>query len=178
MNRLRICLIAVALSLAATAIAQPVVTVSHVDLDRYVGHWYEIARYPNRFQAQCLGQVTADYTKLPDNELRVVNRCKTSNGKEDEAIGQARVVDRQTNAKLKVRFAPRWLSFLPWVWGDYWIIDLAPDYSYAVVGDPKREYLWILAREPNMSEPVWLAITQRLGTQGYDPSRLVRTTHP
>jgi apolipoprotein D and lipocalin family protein len=152
--------------------------VPSLDLQRYIGTWYEIARYPNSFQEQCAGDVTATYTLLEDGEIRVVNRCRSAAGDWSEAEGRAR---RQNStgpdAKLEVRFAPAFLSFLPLVWGSYWVIDLAPDYSYAVIGGPEREYLWVLARTPQLPEPVYAEILLRLKVQGYDPGRLVRTHH-
>ena len=120
--------------------AAPVRTVPIVDLDRYAGDWFEIARFPNRFQRQCVGDVRASYTRRSDGRIDVVNRCRTADG-QTEARGVARIVDERTFARLKVRFAPAWLSWLPAVWGDYWIIGLAADYSWAVVGDPGREVL-------------------------------------
>jgi apolipoprotein D and lipocalin family protein len=129
----------------------PVRAVPFVDLDRYAGDWFEIARFPNRFQRQCIGDVRATYARRPDGRVDVVNRCRVAEG-ETEARGVARIVDERTSAKLKVRFAPAWLSWFPMVWGDYWIIGLAPDYSWAVVGDPGRDYLWILARAPNLDD--------------------------
>ena len=111
----------------------PVRTVPFVDLDRYAGDWFEIARFPNRFQRQCVGDVRASYARRADGRIDVVNRCRTDDGR-TEARGIARVVDERTFARLKVRFAPAWLSLLPFVWGDYWIIGLAEDYSWAVVG--------------------------------------------
>ena len=115
--------------------AKPVQTVPSVDLNRYAGDWFEIARFPNRFQKQCLGNVRATYTRRADGQIDVVNRCRTATG-QTEARGVARVVDTRTFSRLQVRFAPAWLEWLP-VWGDYWIIGLASDYSWAVVGDPK-----------------------------------------
>jgi apolipoprotein D and lipocalin family protein len=158
--------------------ALPVV-VPEVDLNRYQGVWYEIARYPNRFQNKCAGDVTATYELRPDGRIRVINRCKTSDGAVSVVEGVARLADSGGPAsKLKVRFAPSWLSFLPAVWGDYWIIELAPDYSFAVVGHPKREYLWILARTLGMDDATYKDLLQRLEQKhGYDPSRLVRTRH-
>jgi apolipoprotein D and lipocalin family protein len=149
-----------------------------LDLQRYAGTWYEIARYPNSFQKQCAGDVTATYTLLEDGEIRVVNRCRSASGEWSESEGRAR---RQSvtgpDAKLEVRFAPAFLSFLPMVWGSYWVIDLAPDYSFAVIGGPDREYLWILARTPQLPETTYKEILLRLATQGYDPGKLVRTRH-
>lgn len=144
-------------------------TVSYVDLGRYLGTWYEIASFPQSFQRGCTG-TTATYTLRDDGELDVINRCRLDSldGKEKVARGRARLVDRTTNAKLEVSF------FRPF-WGPYWIIDLAQDYSYAVVGHPGRDYLWILSRTPTMSEPTYKTIVTRLKDQGYETSRLVRT---
>ena len=144
-------------------------TVSHVDLGRYLGTWYEIASFPQSFQRGCTG-TTATYTLRADGELDVLNRCRLGSldGKEKEALGRARLVDRTTNAKLEVSF------FRPF-WGPYWIIGLAQDYSYAVVGHPGRDYLWILSRTPTMNEQTYQAIVTRLQGQGYETSRLVRT---
>jgi apolipoprotein D and lipocalin family protein len=150
-------------------------SVASVDLDNYAGKWYEISRLPNRFQKDCSGNVTAEYFVREDGRIDVVNRCSATDGEQIKAEGVARVVDETTRAKLKVRFAPAFLSFLPLVWGDYWIIDLAPDYSYAVVGEPARKYLWVLAREPALEEETYRGILERIEAQGYDPNDLVRT---
>jgi apolipoprotein D and lipocalin family protein len=150
--------------------------VSGIDLKRYAGTWYEIARYPNRFQHECTGNVTATYTLLDDGTISVVNRCRQSNGEMKEASGKARrLSDDEPNSKLEVRFAPAILSFLPFVWGNYWVIDLADDYSYAVIGEPNREYLWILARSPSMDADTYGKILDRITRQGYDVSKLMRT---
>lgn len=160
-------------SLAAQASRQPV-TVASVDLTRYAGTWYEIARFPNRFQRRCLGDVTASYRLLENGRVEVVNRCRTAEGP-IEAKGVARVVDGSGNAKLKVRFAPAFLSFLPMVWGDYWVLDLAADYSTAVVGSPDRAYLWLLARSADVAPTTFDRMVEAARTQGFDTSRLQRT---
>jgi lipocalin/uncharacterized protein YbjT (DUF2867 family)/ligand-binding SRPBCC domain-containing protein len=152
----------------------PVRTVPFVDLDRYAGDWFEIARVPNRFQRACVGDVRATYARRADGRLDVVNRCRTAEG-ETEARGVARIVDERAFAKLKVRFAPAWLSWLPMVWGDYWIIGLAPDYSWAVVGEPGRKYLWILARAPQLDDESIAAAREAARASGYDVERLVLT---
>jgi len=151
----------------------PVRTVPFVDLNRYAGEWFEIARFPNRFQRQCVGDVRATYSQRADGRLDVVNRCRTAEG-QTEARGVARVVDDRTSARLQVRFAPAWLSWLP-VWGDYWIIGLAADYSWAVVGDPSRTYLWILARTSHLAPDAVAAATEAARTNGFDVERLVET---
>jgi apolipoprotein D and lipocalin family protein len=150
-------------------------TVPSVDLTRYAGDWYEIARFPNRFQRQCVGDVRASYTRRPDGRIDVLNQCRTTDGR-IEARGVARIVDEQTFAKLKVRFAPAWLSFVPAVWGDYWIIGLAPDYSWAVVGAPGRDYLWILARTPQLDEASIEAARTAARENGFDVDRLMSTS--
>ena len=147
-------------------------TVESVDLRRYAGDWYEVARFPNRFQRRCLGDVRATYTVRPDGRLDVLNQCRTEGGAID-AKGIARVVDTRTSAKLKVRFAPAALSFLPFVWGDYWILGLAADYSWSVVGSPDRNYLWILSRTPGLPSPVLGAAVDIARVNGFDAGRLI-----
>jgi apolipoprotein D and lipocalin family protein len=147
----------------------PLETVSKVDLNRYVGTWYEIASYPQSFQKGCTG-TTATYTLRDDGQIDVLNECRKGSldGKEDSARGRARVVDRDTNAKLEVSF------FRPF-WGDYWIIDLGPNYEYAVIGHPSRDYLWILSRTPTLDETTYEGISSRLEEKGYPLGRLEKT---
>ena len=153
---------------------RPVRSVEKVDLSRYVGEWFEIARFPNRFQRQCLGDVRAFYAIRQDGRLDVVNRCRTTDGV-TEARGVARVVDSRTAAKLKVRFAPAFLSFLPAVWGDYWVVGLAPDYSWATVGSPDRKYLWILGRSSSIGAEAYASALEAARSNGFDVTRLTRT---
>jgi len=155
---------------------QSLQTVASVDLQRYAGMWHEVARLPNRFQRDCTGNVTATYTLQDDGRIAVVNRCTTGDGTID-AHGVARVVDEQTFARLKVRFAPSWLSFLPMVWGDYWVIGLAEDYSWAIVGSPDREYLWILSRTPDLDAATFDRAVGIARAKGFDVGRLLKTTH-
>jgi apolipoprotein D and lipocalin family protein len=154
---------------------RPVRTVASVDLDRYLGTWFEIARYPNEFQSDCAGDVAAHYSRRDDGRIDVVNRCRRADGRVTEAKGVARVVDRRTFAKLEVRFAPAVLSFLPFVWGDYWIVGLAHDYSWAVVGSPDRKYLWILARTPALTGDDLESARAAARENGYEVERLVQT---
>lgn len=154
---------------------QELKTVQSVDLKRYAGLWYEIARYPNRFQKQCVGNTTAEYVLEDDGDIKVINKCREKDGETETATGEARVVDETTNAKLEVRFAPKFLSFLPFVWGDYWIIDLGEDYQYSVVGSPDRDYLWILSRTPEMSDERYQSILQTVKEKGFDPNKLIKT---
>jgi len=146
----------------------PLQVVPHVDLKRYVGTWHEIARYPHRFQEGC-AESSATYTLLENGKIGVLNQCrKGPDQKLSSAKGKAWVVDKETNAKLKVSF----------VWpfsGDYWIIDLGENYEYAVVGHPSRKYLWILSRTPQMDEVLYQRILEKLQKQSYDISKLMRT---
>jgi apolipoprotein D and lipocalin family protein len=155
--------------------SQPVRTVDSVDLDRYLGDWFEIARYPNSFQQKCAADVRASYAKRSDGRIDVINSCRAADGSITEARGVARVVDSATFAKLKVRFAPAWLSFLPLVWGDYWILGLADDYSWAVVGSPDRDYLWILGRRPELNADEYASALAAARANGFDTERLMKT---
>lgn len=150
-------------------------TVPSVDLDRYAGKWFEVARYPNKFQKDCIGNVTANYSRQTNGRIQVLNECLKSAGKLKSAKGEAKIVDTTTNAKLKVRFAPSFLSAFGFVWGDYWVLDLGSEYEYAVVGDPKREYLWILSRNAEISDPVYQEILRGVEAQGFEPGKLNKT---
>ena len=167
--------VVLALSAGAVADSAPVRPVASVDLERYVGVWHEIARYPFKYQRQCVADVTATYARREDGRLSVVNRCRTADGSVDEAEGVAKVVEGSANARLKVRFAPSWLGFLPFVWGDYWVIGLAADYRWAVVATPDRKYLWILARHAALPQEDWDLALAKARENGFDPARLQRT---
>ena len=145
----------------------PVETVKGVDLVRYMGKWFEIAAFPQRFQKGC-HCTTAEYELTAKSNVQVVNTCRRggADGKVSRAKGKAWVVPNSGNARLKVQF------FWPFK-GNYWIIDLAEDYSYAVVGDPTRKYLWILSRTARMDAALYAEIAARTAAQGFDTSRLV-----
>ena len=156
----------------ATAKEPELAVVDSVELDRYLGTWYEIASYPAWFQRNCTA-VTARYSLRDDGLIEVVNSCRKGSldGKLKQSTGRAKVVDTDSNAKLKVSF------FGPF-WGKYWIIDLDPDYQWAVVGEPKRKYLWILSRTRSMDDEVYKRILAGLPDKGYDPDGLLRTLQP
>ncbi len=145
--------------------------VDSVALSRYVGRWYEVARLPNRFQKKCADSVTADYTLRSDGNIQVVNRCRKASGEFTTAKGKAKVVDKKTNAKLKVTF------FWPF-YGNYWILDLGPNYEYAVVGEPGRDYLWILSRNPQIDETLYRQLLAKMQARGFDTTRMIKTAHP
>jgi apolipoprotein D and lipocalin family protein len=156
-------------------------TVPSVDLQRYMGAWHQVALIPNRFQKQCVANTKAEYALLETGQVRVTNSCTKADGQNEKAEGRARLAkeaklsDQKSLSppKLQVRFAPAWLGWLDAVWGNYWVIQLAEDYRYAVVGEPGREFLWVLAREPKLKPEDRTAIEARLKEQGYDPARLV-----
>jgi apolipoprotein D and lipocalin family protein len=164
-------LLALALASSAAAAAESLATVGEVDLARYAGRWFEVARYPNRFQQQCVADTTATYALRDDGNVSVVNRCRTRDGS-DEANGVARRVDGRTD-RLEVSFLPAALRWLPVGWGSYWIIDLAADYRYAVIGEPSRQFLWVLSRTPRLADDDRREILSRLPGHGYEPKRLV-----
>lgn len=142
---------------------KPLATVDKVDVDKYMGRWYEISSFPQRFQKGCECTV-AEYSLNENGTVKVVNSCNRDGGR-DTSVGKARIVDESTNAKLKVTF------FWPFS-GKYWIIDLADDYSYAVVGHPNREYLWILSRTPQMDKNLYNDILERVTAKGFDTTKL------
>ncbi len=145
-------------------------TQSGVDLQKYAGVWYEQARLPNRFQNDCAGDVRAEYALNDDGTLLVVNQCRQSDGttKRAEAVGRLAESGAHADpAKLEVRFAPAWTSWLPIVWGDYWIIRLEDDYAYSLVGTPDRKYLWVLSREEQADTQRVQALLDYAGTLGF-----------
>ncbi|MBN1480133.1 hypothetical protein EH223_19425 [candidate division KSB1 bacterium] len=154
---------------------QTVKTVEFVDLDRYAGLWYEIAKIPNRFQKRCASGTTAEYKLIDNGYVQVINRCREANGDQASIKGRARVVDSRTNARLQVSFV-RFFG-KNWFWGDYWIIGLDKNYQWAVVGHPDRTYGWILSRTPEMAESDLQSCYQILREQGYDPQTFVATKH-
>ena len=159
--------ILITLLLAGCASRPPLPTVPQVDIKRYEGRWFEIAKYPNWFQRGCIADTTAEYTAQPDGTIRIVNRCRQKNGSIREAGGQASVVPGSNNAKLRVRFAGSPIA------GDYWIIGLdEKNYSWALVGHPSRQFLWILSRESQMNPQTYSRIVTLAGKLGYKPERI------
>lgn len=159
----------------ARADLPPLQSVASLDVPRYMGTWYEIAKYPNWFQNKCVSHTQATYTLQTHGQVQVLNRCKTDQGEWREALGAARQIGGPTSSQLKVRFAPEWLSFIPMVWGDYWVIDLDPDYQWVVVSEPRREYLWILSRTPKMSTATYQTLLGTLARKGFDLAPLEPT---
>ena len=152
----------------------PIKTVDSVDLQQYLGKWYEIAAIPQSFQKQCVGNTTAVYDTAEGNLISVVNTCDTASGRPSIANGRAKVVDKNSNSKLKVTF----VNFLGWRFsfgGDYWILAIGENYSYAVVAAPGRDYAWILSRTPDMTDEQIMEANQVLIKQGFDTCKLIST---
>jgi len=166
---------------AMAAQAQGLQAIERLDVPRYMGVWYEIAKFPNRFQRQCVSDTRAEYRVQSPGRLRVLNSCRLATGQFEEALGEARQVGAPDSPKLQVRFAPAWLSWLPAVWGDYWVIDLEGDYQLVAVSEPRREYLWVLSRQPQVDALRYARLLERLKHQGLAIDRLEMTpqrTHP
>jgi apolipoprotein D and lipocalin family protein len=175
-----LCSVAAVASDAALGVGGPAAnsalcTIPALDVPRYMGTWFEIAKLPNWFQKKCTGGTKAEYSLKNDGVVQVINRCRLENGEMTEAIGAARQIGSATSPKLEVRFAPEWLSFLPLVWGDYWVIDLDEQYQLVAVSEPKKEYLWILARSPKIDPKAYNQLLDRLSQKGFDLSKLELT---
>lgn len=146
----------------------PLEAITSLDVARYMGTWYEVAKYPNWFQKRCIANTSATYATQQNGMLQVVNRCQKEDGSMSEALGAAKQVGDANSPKLEVRFAPAWLSFLPFVWGNYWVIDLDPQYQLAAVSEPSRKYLWILSRSKTVEPKAYEALLQRLKQKGFN----------
>lgn len=150
---------------------QPLPTVSYVNLDRYLGTWFEIAKIPNRFQKNCLAS-RATYSLNKNGTIKVFNECSQANGEIDSATGKAKVKDKNTNAKLKVTFTP-FFGFL--FAADYWILDLGKNYEYVLVGNKSRKYLWILSRTPTLDSATYAQLLTKAQSLGFDVKKIAKT---
>lgn len=159
-------------SFFAVSAQAEVSTVPSVDLQRYLGKWYEVASIPQSFQSHCVGNTTAEYSMAERGRIKVLNSCDKAKGGRSEAEGRAEVVDEKSNSKLKVTF----VKIIDWIFafgGGYWIIDLAPDYSYALVGDPSAKYAWILSRTPALPMETYLRAEAKFRKEGYDTCQIL-----
>jgi apolipoprotein D and lipocalin family protein len=147
--------------------------VDSVNITKYAGLWYEIARIPNSFQKNCSGIVTAMYELRQDGKLNVINRCTREDGSSSKVKGIAKIVDPESNARLKVSFVQ--ILGISLFWGDYWIIGLDENYEWAIVGSPGRKYGWILSREPEMADSTMQKIFTLLETKNYNPAEFILT---
>jgi apolipoprotein D and lipocalin family protein len=149
---------------------EPLDTVDHVDLSRYQGKWFEIARLPLSWENKCASDVTAIYTSRPDGKIAVLNSCLKSSGKVTQSKGTAKIASKKdsSNARLKVTF------FWPFS-GDYWILDLDPDYRWALVGNPSRKNLWILSRTPSLDRETIDTLLAKGASLGFNTSKIILT---
>lgn len=160
----------------ATAHAQkPMPTIAQVDLGKYLGVWYEIARKPMYFQNQCAKNVQAVYTLNVNGNISVENSCVNQDGHIEQAQGEAYVVNAPHNSKLRVSFLPESLRWLPVGRGDYWILKLDANYQTVLVGEPKRKYMWVLSREPHLSDEVLQEYLKYAQSLGYRTNDLIYT---
>ncbi len=153
----------------------PLPTVASLDLQRYLGTWYEIDRLPMRHEPEDATDISAHYSLDDDGSVRVRNRC-IHKGELQEAIGRATPVDA-SNSRLEVSFLPEGLRWIPFTKGDYWVIALDPDYSAAMVGSPDRKYLWLLSRQPEMDATIRDHYIARARQLGFDVDQLIHTPH-
>jgi apolipoprotein D and lipocalin family protein len=172
---------------AATAFAQPapLQPLPSLEVAPYMGTWYQVLWFPNRFQRPCVGDTAATYRDRGDGTVEVFNRCRTADGKMDSVTGLARPpsgvsrieAGRLTPARLEVSFLPAWLRWIGIGWGAYWVVDLAPDGRYAIVSEADREYLWVLARQPALTPEDDAAIRAKLQSLGFDLAKLQAHPH-
>ena len=157
--------------------SQDLPTQPNVDLNRYAGTWHEQARLPASFQKDCVGDVKAEYALQPDGTISVTNQCRKDDGSIKVANAEGRIAksgEMEDPARLEVRFAPEWTSWLPMVWGDYWIIRLEGDYEYSLVGTPDRKYLWVLSRADDADPAVVQELLDYAGTLGFPVEEVIR----
>lgn len=170
--------ITTALLAACTSSAPTLPTQANFDLEKYTGVWYEQALLPNRFQKECVAEVQAEYSLLSTGSLQVENQCKKADGEITTAQADGRLntsINPPNPAILEVRFAPAWLSWLPMVWGNYWVIKIEGDYQYSLVGTPDREYLWVLSRDKAPNLETVNALLDYAGTLGFDITQVKYT---
>jgi apolipoprotein D and lipocalin family protein len=181
--------LAATLLAASTAMAQPsslppLQPLPSLDVAPYMGTWYQVLWFPNRFQKQCVSNTAATYRDLGNGTVEVLNRCQTADGKPDSVTGVARPpagvsridAGKLQPARLEVSFLPAWLRWTGIGWGAYWVIDLAPDGRYAIISEASREYLWVLSRQPALTPQDDAAIRAKLQGLGFDLAKL--QVHP
>lgn len=162
-------------ALAAPTLAEELPTVSTVDVTRYAGTWHEIARLPYRMEARCVADVTTTFKRRGMRSYDVETRCRRADGSEETDVGIARIQDTSSNAKMEIRFLPLALAWWPFAWSDYWILDLAPDYSHALVGVPARDAMWILSRKPELEAATYERLVAKARVLGFEVDKLIRS---
>lgn len=177
MKKLTLVVLVLSLQNAYSGARTHLPTVSNVEIQNYLGKWYEISSFPQRFQKGCTA-TTAEYSLRADGDIKILNSCRLGNphGELKEAVGRAWVKDKVTNAKLKVQFFLKRFK-LPLFSGKYWILDLDDNYESVLIGEPKRKYLWILGRDPFMNEERYNELVEKAKSLNFDTSKLVKTIH-
>jgi apolipoprotein D and lipocalin family protein len=153
-----------------------VTAIPHLDLNKYLGRWYEICRLPLRWEDETATDITANYSLNDDGNVRVDNRCFDEDGKPSRAVGEAVPID-DANSRLKVTFLPEFVRWIPFTKGDYWVLKIDPEYRTALVGTPDRKYLWVLSRQPRLSEETEAEYLNEARRQGFDLAKLIRPLH-
>lgn len=172
MNKLMLTVLGFLFMNSMAAAREEVKTAEYVDLNRYIGLWYEVASIPQSFQKQCVANTTAEYSFGEEGLIVVNNSCETKSGERSASEGRAKVVDATSNAKLKVTF----VKLLDWVFafgGNYWILDVDAGYNYALIGDPTRDYAWILSRTPYLDKATLIYAEKLFRDQGYDTCKIL-----
>lgn len=159
----------------AYAETKPLATVEKVELDKYLGTWYEVARKPLQFQNKCDRDVTATYTLNENGNVKVDNRCLKKDGSQTQSVGEAYIQNPPYNSKLKVSFLPEAIRWIPVGRGDYWILKLDDNYQTVLVGEPKRKYMWVLSRTPQPDPAVINEYLDYAKSVGFDLSDLIQT---
>ena len=167
----------IGLGAATLAYAQtkPLQTVDKVQLDRYLGVWYEIARKPMYFENKCSRDITATYTLNENGNVSVTNRCFSKDGQLQQSIGEAFVQNAPFNTKLKVSFLPEAIRWLSVARGDYWILKIDDDYQTVLVGEPRRKYMWVLSRSAQPDQAVVNEYLEYAKSVGYNLTDLIHT---
>ncbi|TKT69833.1 lipocalin family protein [Aquamicrobium sp. LC103] len=153
-----------------------VIAVPHLDLDRYLGRWYEICRLPLKYEDETATDITATYSLADNGKVRVDNRCFDAEGQPTQALGEASPVD-EANSRLKVSFLPKGLRWIPFTEGDYWVLKIDPDYQVSLVGTPDRKNLWVLSRSPELPQSTTQEYLDEARSQGFDLSSLIIPKH-
>ena len=171
--------VALSLSLSTTAFANTAPqgtpqAIEKLDVERYMGKWYEIGRLPASFQKKCVGDVTAQYSLNADQSVKVVNTCRTKEGALESSEALAKAVN-EGKSKLKVSFLPKGLRWLPFAKGDYWVLRIDDSYNTVLVGGKSTKYLWILSRSPQIDDATYQSYLNTAKQQGYDISKVMRT---
>jgi apolipoprotein D and lipocalin family protein len=153
-----------------------VTAIPSLDLTRYLGKWYELCRLPIKYEDETATDISARYSLNENGTVRVDNRCFDEDGKPSQSIGEASAVD-DSKSRLKVTFLPKFIRWIPFTSGDYWVLKLNPEYQVSLVGTPDRRYLWLLGRRPDLPQDVREEYLTEARRQGFDLGKLIVPRH-